>query len=663
MNNNQNKSFVKENFVKDSKKVLIVDDSGLVRRIIRKELEGAGFEIEEAENGVKALVKVISFQPDLITLDMDMPHLDGLGTYRKLLEERYSNIFRNEKEQGLPVIFITANDTLEKRRDGFQLGAADFITKPFEPGEVLAAVNRSLYPETCLKGLSALVVDDSSTARKIVTKILVSQGVKVFEAADGLPAFEIMGRKKSEIDILITDYMMAEMHGDELCKKVRRELNLQDLPIIFLTGVTDQAALLDLFKAGGTDYIVKPFVKEELLARLNVHMERAQLNTRLKNSVEELRDLNKMKDNLLAICSHDLRSPLNGILGFAELMLENKDISEEDSDNINNILKSGELLLDLINDILALSKIQSEETELTLEAVSASSLVQSSFNSIRHMAVNKGQQIEFIDNFPEGVVLANQSAMIRVINNLLSNAVKFTPEKGQISLSVSAGPEDHLTITVADSGIGITEDKIPHLFDKFTKVSQSGTGGEEGTGLGLSIVKETIEKHDGRIDVTSKMGAGSRFNIILPLHKADTVTAATKKGEKLPEQGEASSIKACRILLADDNRMNRMLAKRILAKAGHSVTEVENGRVAVETAQKDQFDIILMDMQMPEMDGLEATKELRKSRLPDIPIIALTANTGEENVKACLSAGMNDFLSKPFKSEDIKDKILKWCPA
>ena len=275
-------------------KILVVDDSPMVRMAIREELEEGGYEIMEAGNGLEALTKVaVASPPHLITLDIEMPKLNGFDTCGRLRGERYARYFQQFEDRRAPVIFVTSCDTLEDRRKGFELGAADFITKPFAKGELLRVVDNILKPTCLSEGMCALVVDDSPLARQIVSESLRREGLTVIEAQDGVRAFDILKSSKHDIDVIITDFVMPHMDGLELCTRVRNELDLKDVPIIFLTALADQSRLLEVFKSGGTDYIVKPFVREELLARITVHLERQRVYKRLRETIEDLKKANQ----------------------------------------------------------------------------------------------------------------------------------------------------------------------------------------------------------------------------------------------------------------------------------------------------------------------------------------------------------------------------------
>jgi CheY-like chemotaxis protein/two-component sensor histidine kinase len=645
---------------KEEKKILIVDDSAMVRKLISHELSQGGYQIDEAETGIEAIVKCgRGTPPDLITMDIEMPGLSGIETSQKLRNKPYRCLFTNYKDNLVPIIMVTSLDTSEIRQKGFKVGATDFITKPFAKHEILDTVNRILKPEKRLAGFKALVVDDSRVTRLIVSEKLRREGVEVLEAENGLQGFELLCNRIGAIDLVITDYLMPELNGLEFCTKIRSELGLKDLPVIFLTSLTDTDEVIKIFKAGASDYLVKPFVGEELLARLRNQLYRVKSKNRLKDTINELHNLNQMKDDLIAVCSHDLRSPLTGILGFTELLQEKDYFSEEDQENLAQIKSSGEFLLSLVNDILDLSKSKSESADLEMEIIDLSEIVKISINAIKHLALAKEQELKYInDCLGDDKINGNQNAMIRVVNNLLSNAVKFTPEKGVITVTqknLRKSGSSSLLLQVSDSGIGIAEEKIPFLFDKFSKTSRSGTSGEKGTGLGMSIVREVLEKHDSRVEVRSEEGKGTCFDIYMP---AVTHKEVAGNKEKKHKSGELAECSSCTILLAEDNPVNVKLVSKILTKAGHDVRVAENGKIAVELV--DEFiDLILMDMRMPELDGLGATKKIRNSG-GKMPIIALTANSDQASIDTCLAAGMDDFLAKPFKPIDLKLKVAEW---
>ena len=367
-------------------RILIVDDSRVMRRIIRQELEEAGFDIYEAVDGLDAVEKAGKIQPQLITMDVDMPKMDGFDAVYQIRTELKLMNMKSDKE--IPIVFITANDTLEGRRKGFEVGATDFILKPFLKGEVAASVSNLLNSDGSLQGLRVLVAEDSNLSRGIMNSILMEAGVKTVLTVNGREAFEIMKAEEQNIDLVLTDYMMPEMNGDELCRKIRSELG-NKLPII-ISAKSESRSMLDLFKAGASDYIVKPFTKEELLARVKVHLESRLLNRRLLKQVYDLKRLGKLKDDLLSITSHDLRSPLNGILGFTDLVMQDKSLSDRNRDFLQNVMDSGDFLLNLINDILDLGRVQSESHELNMLPVSIMDLMESSLNTVRHMASPKG---------------------------------------------------------------------------------------------------------------------------------------------------------------------------------------------------------------------------------------------------------------------------------
>jgi two-component system cell cycle response regulator len=273
------------------KTILIVDDSATIRTIIARELEEEGYTVLTAESGMEALVMIewMSKKPDLITLDIDMPVMNGFEVCERLLEK--------SKESGdhlhvdIPVIFVSARDTLESRRRGFQLGVTVFVSKPFQPHDLAKIVNNILSPPALFAGMTALVIDDSSSVRRIIQMILMRIGVTVLAASNGLEAIQIIENFSGTLDLILTDYMMPEMCGDEVCKLVRQKPKLDQVPILVVSAFSEKELVLSFFKAGVTDYLYKPFIEEELIARVEIHL-------RARRYVKQVEELNKKLEYL-----------------------------------------------------------------------------------------------------------------------------------------------------------------------------------------------------------------------------------------------------------------------------------------------------------------------------------------------------------------------------
>ncbi len=281
------------------RRILVVDDSQTIRMQIREELEEGGYAVIEAKNGLEALILAASpSPPDLITLDIEMPKMNGFETCRKLRDAHYSRFFVKYEDHRVPIIFVTGNDTIEDRKKGFKMGAVDFITKPFQKGEILAISNKILNPPLMHKGIHALIADDNIVARKIASLCLSQEGIEVYEAEDGKQACEIMRTAGVRMDIVITDLVMPNMDGMQLCRHIRQDLARRDIPIIVLTAMSDLSEILEVFKVGASDYLVKPFAREELLARINVHIEKNKVTLELRETIKLLKEANEKVEKM-----------------------------------------------------------------------------------------------------------------------------------------------------------------------------------------------------------------------------------------------------------------------------------------------------------------------------------------------------------------------------
>lgn len=365
--------------------------------------------------------------------------------------------------------------------------------------------------------LSILVVEDSISARMKIVSCLEMLDVNIYETDDGTSAFAILMEKKQTIDLVLTDLNMKIMDGDELCYKIRNELQRPDLPVIVLSSSIDKKTTVNLFSMGATDYLYKPFTAEELVARINTHLERLRLNDILIKQIKQLNDLNQMKDDLLAVCSHDFRSPLQVILGYTELLMGDTAAKDHQKNMLASIRTSGENLLEMINEILVIGKGEKELEKIEMTVLPVRNIIRSCITNFYSIAAKKNISLSFIDIDVNPFINGNQNSLTRIFNNLLSNAIKFTPSGGSVTIGLEIDEDKILQISISDTGIGIPENKIHLLFDRYSDASRKGTNGEKNTGLGLFITKELIDAHNAAIEITSKVDEGSCFIIKFPL--------------------------------------------------------------------------------------------------------------------------------------------------
>jgi len=668
-------------------KILVLEESALARRFIKEELQSTGYEIFEATTPEEAL-GVLTTVPgiDLITLRVVLKGMDGFQFLEHLqTEEVYSSLtkIRNHK---VPAMFVTSNDTDKDRLRGFQVGAADFIQKPWPPGDLLRHVNRALGCSTELSGMSILVVDDSTTARKFIRNSMTRLGVKIHEADDGDTAVEFLRDPANEVDLVITDLNMVRMDGDALTLAIRGELGYPDLPVIFLSGNDDKDKILTLFKMGATDYLKKPFLQEELVSRMRAYLTQVKAKNSLKESVARLRDMNLVKDQFVTACSHDLRSPLTGILGYTQLLQGEDGMTDSHQTMLAGIRRSGDYLLELINNLLDIGKMASGRTEIRHDVVDLFQVVEDSTRSLVHTTGPKGLSLDSFKSSDDTRVSGDRGAMMRICNNLLSNAIKFTPEGGNVTISVRDGRAGELILAVSDSGVGINNEEIPDLFNRFTRNSKPGNSGEKGTGLGLSITKELVEAHGGTVAVESTVGEGSTFRIHLPTLAAgnslpqeqeiveeDPIIELSMPGEN-PVESQPEEDAQLLVLFADGQKVNREVGEALLQKMGYEVETVSDGSEALKmyksSCRNRRYDLILMDIKMPRLNGLDATRKIRafeqglsddhEAHINPVTVLAMTENSGEVSLGECLSAGMNDFLTKPFVASQINEAIQRW---
>lgn len=385
----------------------------------------------------------------------------------------------------------------------------------------------------------------------------------------------------------------------------------------------------------------------------------------LRNAKQLAEDAAETKANFLATMSHEIRTPLNGVIGIATLLADT-DLDATQLDYVSTLRRSAEVLLSLINDILDFSKM--DAGKLTLESIpfAPTALIHDLHSMFQSQFEQKQLKASYhLDDKLPTWLLGDEHRLRQVLINLVGNALKFT-EKGEVNVSVKLvgvlGNQCRVRFSVQDTGIGISATAQARLFEAFTQADGSTTRQFGGTGLGLSISKKIIELMHGKLQLASTLGEGSRFFFDIMLTKTDSPIS-------IPSHATVNtpvSVEGKKLLLVEDNKINQLVAGKLLEKFGYAYDIAENGIEAVDKASSNHYDAILMDCQMPVLDGFEATKRIRQSeqaKSVHTPIIGLTANALEGDREKCLACGMDDFTTKPIKLEELASKLNYWCQA
>lgn len=405
--------------------------------------------------------------------------------------------------------------------------------------------------------------------------------------------------------------------------------------------------------------------KGELIGSIGIHLDVTE-NKKLENELIEAKNMaeasTKSKERFLANMSHEIRTPMNAIMGMSSQLAKTK-LGKDQELYLHTIQSASENLLIIINDILDLSKIEAGKLSIEKIGFEPRNIVGEVMRIISYKAEEKGILFtnSFCDSKLSPVLIGDPYRLNQILLNLVSNAIKFT-DKGSVDITCKViedkADSQKVKVSVKDSGIGMDESFVNQIFDKFSQEYRSGSRKYGGTGLGMSISKELVELMGGEIKVESKKGFGTSVSFSMEMKKGDTSNLLQKEIIEITND----FLKGKRIVVADDNELNRLVASTILQNYGAKILKAANGEEALTAADNNKADLILMDIQMPVLNGYEATKILR-DKGDTIPIIAITANAIKGESEKCIAAGMNDYISKPFNEEDFLKKISKWLSA
>ena len=517
-----------------------------------------------------------------------------------------------------------------------------------------------------------LLVDDRIENLISLEMILGDFDAKLIRATSGMEA--LRKTLHDEFALAILDVQMPGMDGYETLALMRKRRKTKHLPVIFVSAIhQSDLHIIKGIETGAVDFIPKPIIPEILIGKVKVFLDIYKQKLDLEQLLKQLEINNKelekqkikaeeatrVKAMFLANMSHEIRTPLNGIIGISKI-LEESDLKKNQKELTRIITTSGENLLNIINDILDFSKIESGQIQIEKIEFNLSNVITAIVKLLKFNADKRGIDlvVKTDENIPD-TLIGDPFRLNQIITNLVNNAIKFTEKGGvKIDISIIKSEESNIELIfkIIDTGIGISKIGMTKLFKEFSQTESSTTRKYGGTGLGLAICNNLVSLMDGKIGVNSETGIGSEFWFKL------TFGYLEKEKEEIKTK-EVDIPPDIKILYAEDNPVNQRVTQLLLQKIGIKCEIADNGRKAYEMFQENNYDLILMDMQMPELDGVESTKKIREFEETNkverqVYIVAVTANAFSEDKLKCFEAGMNDFISKPFQTAGLI-KIIK----